>query len=105
MATKESKVKEERKQVTPTLVVNRQEFRDLCAGIGQLVIHGRRGLKIAPPIAQEFGENEVIFPDGPKEILFRLRFTRRKILRKVRFITADNSDRFDIRFYVNLKEL
>lgn len=87
---------------TPTLVVSGRDFETLGA-VSQYVIHGRRGLRIVPKVAQEIGENEVIFPNGPREIIFRKRFSRKTVKREVRFITADNSERYDLKFIVNLR--
>ena len=72
--------------------------------ISEFRIHGRRGLKIVPETAQEIGENTVVFPNGPEEIIFRKRFTGKTAVRKVRYITADNSDRYDLVFTIYFKD-
>lgn len=89
----------------PTFVVGWKDF-DALAYQRILVyeIHGRKGREIVPDIAQEIGENTVIFPTGPKEIIFRKRFTAKTVKRQVRHITADNSNRYDLVFTIYLKD-
>lgn len=95
------------RMATPTLVVSAKDYNKLAyEGVTKYVVHGvRRGMKIVPDVAQEIGENEVIFPQGPKQIIFRKRFSRKKVTRDVRFITADNSNRFDLVFNINLRPM
>lgn len=89
---------------TPTFVVGWKDFNDIAyKQVPNYIIHGKKGLKVVPEIAQEIGENVVIFPNGPKEIIFRRRFTKTTCTRKVRHITADNSDRYDLRFTIIFK--
>lgn len=90
--------------VPPTFVVGRKDFNLLAyARAEKFIVHGRRGLELVPDKAQEIGENQVMFPEGPKKIIFRRRFSRKTVTRDVRYITADNSRRYDLQFTISLK--
>lgn len=92
------------RMVAPTIVVGATEFRAVAYGnASQYVIHGRKGLGYVPDTAQEIGDNQIVFPEGPKTVTFRKRFSRKTCVRDVRYITADNSRRYDPIFTINLK--
>lgn len=93
------------RMATPTFAVGRKDFNAIAyQRVPLYVIHGRKGLRVVPDTAQEIGENTVVFPNGPKSIVFRKKFTARRVERQVRYITADNSDRYDPFFTIYFKD-
>lgn len=92
------------KNSVPTLVVSWKDYESIAyERISRYVIHGKKGLKVVPPVAKEIGRNQVIFPDAPMLIVFRKRFTNERIVRRIMNITADNSDRYDVQFILMMK--
>ena len=93
------------RMATPTFAVGRNDFRAIAyQRVSMYEIHGRKGLKVVPDNAQEIGENTVVFPKGPKSIIFRKKFTAKTVERQVRYITADNSNRYDLVFTIYFKD-
>ena len=90
---------------TPTIVVGEKDFNALAyTKVASYTLHGKRmGRKVVGKKAQPLSENEAIFLGSPKTIIFRKRWSFSKVMRRVRYIQGDRSDRFDIRFTIYFK--
>lgn len=96
---------ETKSKTIPTLVVNGKDFKAIAyEKVAQYTLHGRRqGMKVASDSGVETGEDELTFTDGPKVVHFRRRWSLETAERKIRYVVADRSDRFDLKFTIYFK--
>lgn len=94
------------KAKTKTIVVGYRDFEKIAyRKVYQFVLHGKRlARRVLPETGQEIGENRVIFTGEPKELTFRRRFTAKRCTRSLRYIIADNSDRYDLKMELYFKK-
>lgn len=91
------KIPKMERMATPTFVVGRKDFERLAYYKDtKYIVHGiRRAKPLMPDMATQIDDDRVYFPTAPKTIIFRKRFSFRKVERRLSQMIADRGDRYD----------